>query len=73
MPNVIHCGDEFTNLPEAPSATEKGGTQAPYGISQQRTIVEEGGEGWGSGGLPPEKIFTATPSRTSENALCNMV
>ena len=60
MPSVIHGGDEFTDLPEAPSATENGGTQAPYGISQHRTIVEEEGEKDGS--------LEATPSRTSENA-----
>ena len=50
MPGVMHDGDEFTDWPEAPSTTENGGTQALYGISQDRTIVEEGGEGWGSGG-----------------------
>ena len=38
---IIHGGDEFTHLPEAPIATENGGTQAPYGISHHRTIVEE--------------------------------
>lgn len=31
-------------MPEAPSTTKNGGTQAPYGISQYRTIVEEEGE-----------------------------
>ena len=57
MPGVMHDGDEFTDWPEAPSTTENGGTQALYGISQDRTIVEEGGEGWGSGGLPTENYF----------------
>ena len=27
------------------------------------------GEGWGSGGLPLDNFVSATPSRTSENAL----
>ena len=40
MSSVIHGGDEFTNLLEAPSTTENGGTQALYGISQHKTIVE---------------------------------
>ena len=69
MPSVTHGGDEFTYLLEAPSTTENGGTKHPYGISQHRTIVEEKGRMMGSGGLPPEKFFRATPSRTSENAL----
>ena len=43
MPSVIHGGDEFTDLPEAPSATENRGTQAPYGILQHRNIVEKEG------------------------------
>ena len=68
MPSVIHGRDEFTDLPEASSATENGGTQAPYGISQHRTIVEEGGR-MGVWGLAPEESFRATPSRMSENAL----
>ena len=41
MPCVIHSGDEFKDFPEAPSATVNEGTQAPYRISQHRTIVEE--------------------------------
>ena len=44
MPSAIHGGDEFTDLPEAPSPTENGGTRDPYGISPHRTIVEEEGE-----------------------------
>ena len=68
MPNVIHGGDEITDLLEAPSATVNGGTQALYFISQHRTIVEEEKKGGGLGGLPPDKFFRATPSRTSENA-----
>ena len=44
MPSAIHGGDEFTDLPEAPSPTEIGGTRDPYGISPHRTIVEEEGE-----------------------------
>ena len=55
---IIHDGDELTDLPEAPSASENGGTQAPYGISQHMAIVEEDGkERWESGDLPPEKFF----------------
>ena len=69
MPSVIQGGDELTELPEAPSATENGGTQAPYGISQHRTIVEEEGEKGGVWGLAPESFVRTTPSRTSENAL----
>ena len=70
MPSVIHGGDELTDLPETPSATEERGSQAPYGISQHRTIVEEEERRIELGlGLPPEKFFRATPSRTSENAL----
>ena len=44
MPSVVHGGDELADLLEAPSVIENGGTQAPYGISQNRTIVEEEGE-----------------------------
>ena len=44
MPSVIQGGDEFTDLTEAPSATENGGTQVHFCITQHRTIVEEGGE-----------------------------
>ena len=74
MPSVIQGGDEFTDWPEAPSATENGGTQAPYGISQHRTIVEEEGEKHrGLGACPQKKIFRATPSITSEHVLWNMV
>ena len=40
MPSVIHGIDKFTDLPVA-SATEKGGAQSLYGISQHRTILEE--------------------------------
>ena len=43
MPSVIHGGDELTDLPEAPSATENGKTQTPCGISQHWTIVETDG------------------------------
>ena len=41
MPSVIHGRDKLTNLPEARCATENEGMQAPYGISQCRTIVEK--------------------------------
>ena len=43
MPSVVHGGDELTDFPEAPSATENGGTRFPYDIVQYRTIVEEQG------------------------------
>ena len=68
MPSVLHGGDELTDLPEAPSATENGGTQAHYGISQHRIIAEKEGErDGGSGSLPPEKFLQS--SRTLEHAL----
>ena len=41
MPSVIHGGDESIDLLEAPSATENGGTQAPYCIPQHKAIVGE--------------------------------
>ena len=68
MSSVIHGGDEFTDLPEVPSATENGGTQALYGISQHRTMVEEKRRRIGVWGLLPEKFFRATPSRPSKNS-----
>ena len=58
MPSVIHGGEEFIDLPEAPSTTENEGTQAPYGISQHRTIVEEEGEKDGSVRACPQKSFS---------------
>ena len=76
MLNVIHNRDELTKLPEAPSATENSGMQAPYDTSQHRTIdywEKRRGEGLGSGGLHSVKFFSAAPSRTSDNALCNIV
>ena len=54
MPSVIDSGDEFADLPDA---TENGGTQALYGISQHRAIVEEGGEGWGSGAFSQKSLL----------------
>ena len=57
MPSVIHGGDEFTDSPEVPSATENGGTQAHYSISQHRTVVEEDKEEDGSLGTCPQKCF----------------
>ena len=56
MPSVIQGGDQFTDFPEAPSATENGGTQVHYGISQHRKIVEEEGEKDGGLGLPQESL-----------------
>ena len=67
----MHGGDEFTDLPEAPSATENGGTQAPYVISQHRTIVEEEGERGGILWLAPRNVFSEL--RPLENAFWNMV
>ena len=57
MPSIIHGGDEFTDLPEVPSITENGGTQAIYGISQHRTIVEERGEKGEGLGLALRNVF----------------
>ena len=71
MPSVIHDGNEFIDLPEAPSTTNNRGMQDPYGISQNRTIVEEEEESNGTWDLPPEMLFRATPSRISEKR--NMV
>ena len=41
MSSAIHGGGEFTNLPDAPSATENRGAQGHYCIAQHGTIVEE--------------------------------
>ena len=41
MLSVVHSGDEFTDLPEAPSTTENEGTQASYGIG---LLLKRGGE-----------------------------
>ena len=57
MPSVIHDEDDLTDLPEVPRATENGDTQAPYGISQHRSIVGEEGRRMGVWGLPPTKVF----------------
>ena len=73
MPSVILGGDEFTDLPEAPSVTENGGTQSPYDIAQHMSIVEEEGEKGGVWGLSLETFSRARPSRTSEDTLWNMV
>ena len=56
MPSVIQ--GEFIDLPEAPSATENEGSQAPYGSSQHKTIVEEEGEKDGSLRICPQKCFS---------------
>ena len=69
IPSVIHGGDEFTDLTEAPSVTGNGDTQAHYCISQHRNILEEDGEKDGGIKAFPEKLFRATPSRPLENAL----
>ena len=58
MPSAIHGGDEFMDLPEAPSSTENGGTQVHYYISQHRTIVEEDGEKDGGLGAFLQKNFS---------------
>ena len=57
MPRIIHGRDELTDLSEAPGATENGGTQATYGISKHKIIVEGVGRRMGSGGLPADKFF----------------
>ena len=53
MPSVIRSGDELTELPEASSASENGGIQVQYDISQQRTIPEEEGDL----GACPQKVL----------------
>ena len=58
MPSVFQGGDELTDLPEAPSVTENGDTQAPYGISQHRTVVEEEGRKDGDLGACLQKMIT---------------
>ena len=74
MPSVIHGGDELTELPEAPSATENGGTQAPYGISQHRTIVEEKGEKDGGLGACSQKRFSELrPIECQKTSFWNIV
>ena len=67
MPSVINGGDEFTDLIEAFSATENGGTQAPYDISKHRTIAKVEREKDGDLGAC-KKSLRATPSTTSEDA-----
>ena len=71
MPSVIHGGDEFTDLPEAPSATENGGTQTPYGISQYKTEKEEGKNDGGLGACS-QKFFRATPSKCQKTPFWNV-
>ena len=73
MPGIIHGRDEFTDLPEATSPTEKGGTEPRYGISQHRIIVEEEGEKVGVWGLAPVKIFRATPPKLQKTPFWSMV
>jgi len=69
MPSVIHGGDEFTNLLEAPSTTGKWRHTSPiWHFTTQDYCRSAEGEGWGSGVLPLEKLFRATPSRTAEKA-----
>ena len=58
MPRVIHGGDELTDLLEAPSATKNGDSQAPYDISQHRTIVEKKREKNGGLGTCLQKSFS---------------
>ena len=74
MPTVIHGGNELTDLPEAPSATENRGTQATFGISQYRTIVEEKGEEDGGLGACPQKNFSELhPLERQKTSYRNMV
>ena len=74
MPSVIHSGDELTNLPEAPSTTQNGGTQAPYGTSQHRTIVEEEREKDGGLGACLQKYLSELrPLERQKTPFWNMV
>ena len=61
MPSVIHGADDLSTLLEAPSATENGSTQAPYGICQHMTIVEEEREKDGGLGACPRKDLELRP------------
>ena len=56
--------------PEVSNASEDGGTQAHYCITQERAIVKEYWEkDRGSGGLHFERVFRSTSIGTPENAL----
>ena len=70
MLSAIHGGDKFTNFPEAPSATENRGTEAPYGTSQHSTIVEKVGEKDGGLGACPQKRFSELRPLEHQNTPC---
>ena len=70
MPSVIHGGDELTDLPEAPSATENGDTQAPYDISQHRTIVEEGEKDGCLGACTQKSFSELRPLERQKTPFC---
>ena len=61
MPSIVHGGDELTDLLEAPSATENGSTQAPYGISLHIIVEEEGEKDGGLEACPQKSFFRASP------------
>ena len=58
MPSVIDGRDEFTGLPEALSATERGGTQTYYCTIQHRTIAGEKRDANGGLGACSRKNFS---------------
>ena len=63
MPGCSHAkyvrgGDELTDLSETPSATVNEGTQAPYGMSQHKTIVKERKGKDGGLGACPRRVFS---------------
>ena len=69
MPGCSHTkyvrgGDELTDLSETPSPTVNEGTQAPYGMSQHKTIVEEKKEKDSGLGLAPEEFFQSYALQT---------
>ena len=73
MPSVIHGRDEFTDLPEAPSATENEGTQVSYGISQHGTMVEEEVEkDEGFGACPQTSFSKLHPLKRQKTLFWNM-
>ena len=69
MLSVIHGRDEFTNLPEAPCTTENEGIQAPYGISQHRTIAEKEEKDVGLGTCRQKSFSELLPLERQENTL----
>ena len=57
MPSVIHDGDEQTDFPEDPSATENGGTQAPLQHFTTQDYCRRGGKKGGGLRACSQKSF----------------